>query len=35
MSGLEIAGIVIAALIVIGIIVNAKDIVRYSHISTM
>jgi hypothetical protein len=35
MSGLEIAGIVIAALILLGLIVNARDIVRYIHISTM
>ena len=35
MGGFEITGIVIAALIVIGIFINLKDIRRYIHISTM
>jgi hypothetical protein len=35
MEVLKIAGYVIAALIVVGLLINWKDIVRYFHISTM
>jgi hypothetical protein len=33
--GIEIAGALLAALVVIGIIANLKDIKRYVRISTM
>jgi hypothetical protein len=35
MSGLEIAGIVVGAAIVVLLLVSAKDIARYIRISTM
>jgi hypothetical protein len=35
MSGLEIAGVVIGAIIVVVLLVSAKDIARYIRISTM
>jgi hypothetical protein len=35
MKELKIAGIVIATVVAIGIIMNAKDIARYIRISTM
>jgi hypothetical protein len=35
MSGLEITGIVLGAAIVVVLLVNAKDLARYIHISTM
>ncbi len=35
MSSLEIVGLVLFALISIGVIVNFRDIVRYIHISHM
>jgi hypothetical protein len=35
MEALKIIGIVVAVFIAIGVVVNAKDIARYIHISTM
>ncbi len=35
MSGWEIAGIIILALIVIGILFNIKDLIRYLKIRAM
>jgi hypothetical protein len=35
MSGLEIAGVVIGAIIVVVLLVSANDIARYIRISTM
>jgi hypothetical protein len=35
MSGLRIAGITIAALVVAGLLLSAKDIARYIRISSM
>ena len=35
MNGLEIAGVVVGAIIVVGLLVNAKDLLRYFKISSM
>jgi hypothetical protein len=35
MNGLEIAGIVVGGLMVVFLLMNAKDIARYIRISTM
>jgi hypothetical protein len=35
MNGLEITGVVVGAIILLVLLVSAKDIVRYIRISTM
>jgi hypothetical protein len=35
MKGIEIAGVVVGAIIVVVLLVSAKDIARYIRISTM
>ncbi len=35
MNGLEIAGVVIGAIVLVGVLVNAKDLFRYLKISSM
>lgn len=35
MNGWEIAGVVVGAIVLIGVLTNAKDLLRYLKISSM